>query len=141
MKAISIQSLRSAAVEDIYSRFPRNPFNHRQIFICDGDHNFLALVLATHNVDGGVYLSEISTIDGGKGNASRALKAICLLADKYRETIMVVAKRIGESQQALTSQQLRAWYARHGFVCHGGNEYAGYEMVRPALAGERNFNQ
>jgi hypothetical protein len=59
----------------------------------------------------------------GKGYASRALQMLAVLCDEDRMTLSLVARPMGPElsltpgcPERLSTDQLIAWYTRHGFV-------------------------
>ncbi len=69
-----------------------------------------------------IHLSDIRSIV--KGNGSKCLNEICMLADKHRVTIDLFAK--GDTPTSV----LKSWYERYGFVQNGTEYSDGYEMIR-----------
>ncbi len=61
-----------------------------------------------------IHLSDIRSIV--KGNGSKCLNEICMLADKHR----------GDTPTSV----LKSWYERYGFVQNGTEYSDGYEMIR-----------
>jgi hypothetical protein len=55
----------------------------------------------------------------GTGRGSRALQTICQIADQTRVTLSGVI--VPFNDKPLTLEQLRSWYARHGFTTVEGN--------------------
>ena len=74
--------------------------------------------------------SIISMVTKNGGEASRALKWLCELADTHGVTMGLIAKPIDNAGtragKSLTKSQLVSWYKRYGFVASDGGD----EMVR-----------
>jgi hypothetical protein len=79
--------------------------------------------------DGKILISDIMSVEPGKGGGREALKFLCDLADKHGVTLMLTAKEYG-TRNTLTTTKLRDWYSRYGFVTKRGNRDYGYDMVR-----------
>jgi len=76
-----------------------------------------------------VYISDIMSLEAGKGHGSVALKALCELADEHGVTLELTAKAYGPKH--LSTKQLVDWYSRYGFtVSRRGNAESGTSMVR-----------
>lgn len=63
--------------------------------------------------DGKIMLAFIGALDQGRGDGSRALDWIVALARSHDVVLRGKVERRGDT--GLTTQQLRQWYARHGF--------------------------
>jgi len=122
----------SQAIAALYERFARNPLDDRQVLIVDEHQNYLALVVANTDPSGGMHVSEMITVDAGKGNASKALTIVQSIADEFHERITLFASKIGSNPKHLSTDALRDWYGRHGFECGEGDSDEGYDMVRAA---------
>ena len=123
----------SKAVDEIFATFPRNPIDSRQVVVfaeVNGAEEAVAVVSAYPDLDGGMHLSEIITMERGKGYGTAALKTILAIADRHNESTHLVAKKIGTNQTMLSTTALRDWYARHGFEICGGSKEDGYDMTR-----------
>lgn len=57
---------------------------------------------------------EITSVEKGKGNGSRALRLICELADRHNVTIMATVEPL--HTDGLSKADLHRWYRRAGFV-------------------------
>jgi hypothetical protein len=75
-----------------------------------------------------VWLAGISSYDRGQGFASEALTAICGLADQSGVELALEAHAFEDESDAsddddfidgLTTDELKEWYERHGFVENG----------------------
>jgi hypothetical protein len=86
----------------------------------------------------GVYM-DISSMEEGKGHASKALAKITELADEFSVIIVLVAKPFGTGR--LDADALVAWYKKNGFISdpdypdsqeafNNGDKSAGLPMVR-----------
>ena len=122
----------SQALAALYERFSRNPLDDRQVLIVDEHQNYLALVVVSTDPSGGMHVSEMITVDAGKGNASKALAIVESIADEFHERITLFASKIGSDSKHLSTDALRDWYGRHGFECGEGDSDEGYDMVRAA---------
>ncbi|MBN3729408.1 hypothetical protein [Burkholderia sp. Tr-20390] len=120
----------SDTLRDIAMRFDQSPFNPRQRIVTEGGRN-LALLEASSTPNGGLHVSDIRAVEPGQGDGTRALKIVLALADKHCEEITLTAKAYDSGRERLTTDDLRDWYARHGFVVEGGDEVDGFDMVRP----------
>lgn len=80
--------------------------------------------------NGMILLKTIMSIEPGQGGASEGLKLICDLADEHKVKVTLTAKKYGTRDPSLTTEQLRDWYKRYGFVVERGNKRDGYDMVR-----------
>jgi len=123
----------SKAVDELFATFPRNPIDSRQVVVfaeVNGTEEAVAVVSAYPDLDGGMHLSEIITMETGKGYGTAALKAILDIADRHNESMHLVAKKIGTNKTMLSTTALRDWYARHGFEVCGGSKGDGYDMTR-----------
>lgn len=68
-----------------------------------------------HHVDDAIYINKIESNERRSGNASRALRAICNLADRFHTPIELSAYS-DEGDNSLSDSALIAWYERNGFV-------------------------
>lgn len=130
---IRLPRRHSKVVDQLYATYDRNPLNPRQLMMTgevDGSKRFLALVLAYPDADGGVHISEIVSLEPGKGYGSTALRILLGLADTNHEAVHLHAKKIGTNRDYPGTKALRDWYARHGFTASWGNAREGYEMTR-----------
>ena len=124
---------QSKAVDEIFATFPCNPIDSRQVVVVanvNGTDEAVAVVSVYPDLDGGVHISEIITIESGKGYGTAGLKAILDIADRHNEPVHLVAKKIGTNKAMLSTTALRDWYGRHGFAVSGGSKVDGYDMAR-----------
>lgn len=61
-----------------------------------------------------VELCGIESHDRRRGRASKVLRELTELADRFGVTLHAIAD--SEDEDGLTTEELTAWYARHGFV-------------------------
>lgn len=100
--------------------FPRDPIVARRHLIEDCTVQFSPLA-------GDVWVSELRALTTGEGAGTRALRAICQLADKHQVTLRLIPLPIGPVGPK--ARQLRNWYARFGFHRRSWGD----EMYRPPL--------
>ncbi|WP_199033336.1 hypothetical protein, partial [Ralstonia sp. ASV6] len=96
----------SRAVAEIYATYPRNPIDSRQVVMVteiNGSEEALALINAYPDIDGGIHLSELITLEPRKGFATAALKIILDTADRHNESVHLVAKKIGTNKTMLST--------------------------------------
>lgn len=98
----------TSAIKDIRKLGVINPFLSSEVIINDN------VKLEVSKFDGALWISSISTIDRGKGDASKVLKMICDIADKYNVVIRMKPEPYG-TKKGLNKGQLVSWYKRHGF--------------------------
>ena len=68
-----------------------------------------------------IHVSDIMSMDRGKGYASKALQWLCSLADKHGVAMSLTPDAFGDGQ-GLDGEQLTAWYSRYGFKPHMGRK-------------------
>ena len=100
------ESPAATALTQIEEQFKRNPFDDREV-VGDG----AAATLYTTG-DDSLHLSDIRTLDPGKGNSSRLLSQILAITDKNKVDVDLIAEAYNKG---LSTEQLRDWYARNGF--------------------------
>src|SRR5208283_1915757 len=66
--------------------------------------------------DGRVRIRDLSSVEKGKGYASKLLSAVTNLADKYGVTLELTASPYGDERTRLDHNQLKEFYNRHGFL-------------------------
>lgn len=103
-----------------------HPFDHRARLFNGASVEVSRSILDRYT---GIHISDIRTLDAGKGYSSAALKMLCDLADEYRVTLDLTAKAYGDGPK-LSTDQLVEWYGRFGFQTRRGDKHDGYLMVR-----------
>lgn len=86
------------------------------------DHGAVELRVAPR--DGGLVLDLIRVTQPeqrGKGLASAALKDLLAIADEHGLIVALTPAGVPSGKGMLSDRQLRAWYARHGFVPNTGS--------------------
>lgn len=92
----------------------RNPLNNRAS-VWDN-----AVALEVKPFDGCVRLSNIRSLQPGRGDGTRALLWLMALADKHDVFITGAAKPTGAKR--LTKTALKSWYRRHDFAVSSKGE-------------------
>lgn len=77
-------------------------------------YSTVTIFKSSDHPDTAVWISDIRSLEQGKGNASKALKDICMIADEHGVTLELGAKAYGPKH--LTTTQLVDWYKRYGFT-------------------------
>ena len=106
-------------IEEFEKMSTPNPLNDRERIL----HDTGVTLVVNSFKNNSVHLSDIRSIV--KGNGSKCLQEICMLADKHRVTIDLFAKGYGDTPTSV----LKSWYEKFGFEQH--ETYSdGYEMIR-----------
>lgn len=116
-----------------------HPLDHRSRLY---GHASLEVTPSINDKNNRVHISDIMTLDAGKGHGSTALKALCDLADEFGVDLELGAKSYGRAH--LSTEDLVAWYGRYGFVPQYPEmkiepEYLdddGLDMIRRAKGGK-----
>lgn len=92
----------------------------------------VGLELSTFNR--AIHISSIISFDKkNAGQASKALKWLCDLADKHQVKMELIAEPIKNAGSrdgvSLSKSQLKSWYERYGFKSESGEDYDD-EMIR-----------
>lgn len=102
-----------AFLEEFRAETTAHPFDRRIRIWKD------SVGLEVSKFGGSITLDAImSFLKKGEGEASKALKWVCDLADKHKVDIELIVKPIpnaGAKGKNLTKAQLTSWYQRHGF--------------------------
>lgn len=119
-----------------------HPFNHRARLVGGA---VLELSPSVDDRNAGIHISDIMTVQGGKGHGNRAMANICELADATGVTLDLTAKAYLTGDQAkgkMTTKQLVKWYNKFGFYYVGGDPHDGVDMKRnpPMRIKLRGFN-
>lgn len=117
-----------------------------------GAHRVTTVRLPGSPIDSGVALARMKSpnnvrIDAiyvppksrGKGLASKALQHVMNAADRAGITLGLKPVPLGDG--GMTTEQLRAWYAKHGFEDAGGNVMVRFPKKAPAAAPKRAANE
>lgn len=104
------------AIRDIEKLGVRNPLNPKEIIIDD------SVVIEVQNWDKRLWFSSLYSIEKGKGNASRIMKKIIDIADKYKVTIALDPHPFGTGSEKLNRSQLVNFYKKFGFNFEDGEE-------------------
>ena len=78
------------------------------------ERTFGLCLLEVEDFAGAVWLKSIRTMDPGKGHATRAVEALCFLADRHNVAIILYPKPFGAGP-TMSTRNLKLWYARFGF--------------------------
>lgn len=97
-----------SAIRDIRNLGISNPFLPTETIINDN------VKLEVSKFDGSLWIQSISTIEHGKGDASKVLKMVCDIADKHNVVIRMAPEPYG-TEKGLNKTQLINWYKRYGF--------------------------
>lgn len=119
-----------------------HPFNHRARLVGGA---VIELSRSVEDRDAGIHISDIMTVQPGKGFANAAMANICELADATRVTLDLTAKAYLTGDQAkgkMNTKQLVKWYNKFGFVYVSGDPHDGVDMKRtpPMRIKLRGFN-
>jgi hypothetical protein len=104
------------AISEIRSLGIQNPFFYRELLL----YNNVGIELS--NWDGALHISSIRTMKKGTGDATKAMKQICDIADKNNVVITIYVKPFGYEDNRLNTTQLKAWYKRLGFKLQKYND-------------------
>ena len=104
------------AIKEIEKLGMRNPINPKEIVIDD------SVIIEVSNWDKRLWFSSLYSIDRGQGNASRIMKKIMDIADKYKVTVALDPKPFGTGANRLTRGQLVKFYKKFGFEFEDGEE-------------------
>ena len=104
------------AIRDIEKLGVRNPLNPKEIIIDN------SVVIEVQNWDKRLWFSSLYSIEKGKGNASRIMKKITDIADKYKVTIALDPHPFGTNSEKLNRSQLVNFYKKFGFNFEDGEE-------------------
>lgn len=104
------------AIRDIEKLGVRNPLNPKEIIIDN------SVVIEVQNWDKRLWFSSLYSIEKGKGNASRIMKKIIDIADKYKVTIALDPHPFGTDSEKLNRSQLVNFYKKFGFNFEDGEE-------------------
>jgi hypothetical protein len=63
-----------------------------------------------------IEIHRLWTLEPGKGNGSKMLRAICDLADQHGVEIKLKVLPIGRKPYPLSREKLKSWYEAHGFA-------------------------
>jgi len=102
------------AVLEIRKLGVRNPLNSSEIIIDD------TIIVEVSNWDKRLWFSSIYSTDRGKGNASRVMKKIMDIADKYKVVVALDPHPFGKSTDKLNKSQLVTFYKKFGFKFEAG---------------------
>lgn len=76
--------------------------------------SFGLCIVEVEDFAGAVWLKSIYSIERGRGHATRAVNALCHLADRHQVAIILYPKPFGNAG-GMSARQLNLWYARFGF--------------------------
>lgn len=100
------QGPADAFIQDFLDISEPHPFNPR-VGIIGG----AAIELSKFN--GNIHLSDITSLDPGKGYSNAAMRLLTRLADKHNVVIELIAKAYRNDR--MDTEQLVQWYQRLGF--------------------------
>jgi len=115
------------AIREIEKLGVRNPLNPKEIVIDD------SVIIEVQNWDKRLWFSSLYSTDRGKGNASRVMKKIMDIIDKYKVTAALDPSPFGTGTNRLNRSQLINFYKKFGFEFEEGEEDFG-DMERVAGA-------
>jgi hypothetical protein len=95
-----------AFIQDFLDMSDEHPFNPR-VGIIGG----AAIELSKFH--GNIHLSDITSLDPGKGHSSTAMRLLTKLADKHNVVIELIAKAYRDDR--MSTEELVQWYQRLGF--------------------------
>lgn len=95
-----------AFIQDFLEISDEHPFN-RGARIIGGS----AIELSKFH--GNIHLSDITSLDPGKGHSAAAMRLLIKLADKHNVVIELIAKAYRDDR--MSTEQLVQWYQRLGF--------------------------
>ena len=104
------------AIREIEKLGVRNPINPKEIVIDD------SVIIEVQNWDKRLWFSSLYSIDKGQGNASKVMKKIMDIADKYKVTVALDPHPFGTGTGKLTRDQLVKFYKKFGFEFEDGAE-------------------
>lgn len=120
------------AIKEIEKLGVRNPINPKEIVIDD------SVIIEVSNWDKRLWFSSLYSIDRGHGNASRIMKKIMDIADKYKVTVALDPHPFGSGADRLTRDQLVKFYKKFGFEFEDGEEdFGDMERVSEILANKK----
>lgn len=111
-----------AFMKEFEDRYPENPRGPTQRLI---NGNVEAEMNREPTDVGAVHLATIEAREPGKGAGSQALREITEMADRHGVRVTLTPHPMGGLMNA---EQLRSWYAKHGFKETEG--YGGIQMER-----------
>lgn len=120
-----------AFMDDFRSGTGPNPLGHRDRVWNE------QIVIEVRPFDGRIHISDIMSLDRGKGNASKALGWLCSLADKHGVAMSLTPDAFGDAD-GLDDDQLTAWYARYGFKTTMGRKMV-REPQQPKTAAPKSI--
>lgn len=124
------------AIRDIEKLGVRNPINPKEIVIDD------SVVIEVQNWDKRLWFSSLYSIEKGKGNASRIMKKITDIADKYKVTIALDPHPFSSDSGKLNRSQLVNFYKKFGFNFEDGEEdFGDMERISEILANKKLQNK
>ena len=104
------------AIREIEKLGVRNPINPKEIVIDD------SVIIEVQNWDKRLWFSSLYSIDKGQGNASKVMKKIMDIVDKYKVTVALDPHPFGTGTGKLTRDQLVKFYKKFGFEFEDGAE-------------------
>lgn len=113
-----------AFMADYEENTSEHPINHRARLV-------QGAAMEVRPFDGMIHISDIMSLKQGGGR--EALELLCNLADKHGVKMGLTAKSYQSQRPGLDTNQLKAWYERHGFVEDEdtfGDDEQGYDMIR-----------
>ena len=113
------------AVKEIEKLGVRNPINPKEIVIDN------SVIIKVSNWDNRLWFSSLYSIDRGRGNASKVMKKIMDIVDKYKVTVALDPHPFGTGTNRLNRDQLVKFYKKFGFEFEDGAEDFG-DMERIA---------
>lgn len=115
-------------IDSLNEKYPVNPENEKErLFLANGKR---AGSFELDHREGRLRIRSIISDEPGSGVGSLILKRILTAADKEGVTTELTASSKGH--QALSTDQLKAWYGKHGFVNEPGyDESLGYLIREP----------
>ena len=121
-------SSAKSTVEALHEKYPVNPANPKErIFMANGKK---AGDFEVDEREGRLRIKSIQSDEPGSGIGTLILKRILKQAERDGVTVELTASSKGH--QALSTEQLKQWYGKHGFVPEPGFDPAlGYMIKKP----------
>jgi hypothetical protein len=116
----------SAALDEIYEKFPSNPLNNRErVFSIQ---NIPVAKFEVSSFGDKLRINSIESFKTGQGVGSLLLSRILRIADKHKVEVSLTASSFGDNH--VDGNKLKAWYSKFGFHNEMGYDEALGYMIR-----------
>lgn len=105
-------------------------YNSQMSILIPSERRYHNCMMALDLFDGGVHISSLRALYPRSGDGTKAMKALCILADKYQVNLNLEADPFkGVDGRFIPKRKLLEWYAGFGFERRNPHTHSMYRVM------------